>query len=90
MAQSASPSPTEATEILSPRMRIVAVICAVAFFAASIVLPIFTWVFGHDTVGLGVWAAVAIVCMVAAQCGRNLLRAARSGIGPQWTDRNSL
>jgi len=59
-------------------------------FAASIALPIFTWVFGHSIVGWGVWAAVVTVCMVAAQCGRNLLRAARSGAGTRWADRNSL
>jgi hypothetical protein len=84
------PIAAEATQILSPGMRVAAVICAAILLVASLGVPILVWYFARSSTSWGMWTAVAISCMVAAQCGRNLLRAARSGVGPKWIERDSL
>ncbi len=71
-------------------MRVAAAIGAVVLLIMSIALQALIWAFGGNSTSWGVWVGVAMVCMIAAQCGHNLLKAARSGVGPRWNDPNSL
>jgi hypothetical protein len=71
-------------------MRIAAAAGGIGLLIMSIGLPLATWSRGGTRVGGGTWVAVAIVSLVAAQCGRNLLRVAKRGRGPRWLERDSL
>ncbi|MEO8670768.1 MAG: hypothetical protein ABI411_05595 [Tahibacter sp.] len=71
-------------------MRVAAALVGAVLLVASIGLPIATWWLSGSGAGWGTWVAVGIGAMLAAQCGRNLLRAASSGVGPRWNDPNSL
>ncbi|MEO6689026.1 MAG: hypothetical protein ABIS07_14845, partial [Dokdonella sp.] len=62
----------------------------IGLLAVAVGVPVLTWFRSGERAGWGVWVVVLVTSMVAAQCGRNLLRVARSGIGPRWIERDSL